>query len=164
MWGKDWIQAKTQAECYDYLFQCALEMHKLGLDASRPPGPPRLPAAAANGAAAKSEASASEDGPAAKRHKGLGYGTKLPKCVVLDIEGTVAPISFVADVMFPYAKQHARRHLEDNYAGEECQEDISSIRKQVWGAGGGSGYSRALTGWSAPKRFVNMVQLGVKEV
>ena len=32
------------------------------------------------------------------------YGTKLPTCVVLDIEGTVAPISFVADVMFPYAK------------------------------------------------------------
>ncbi len=42
MWGKDWIQAKTQAECYDYLFGLAVEMRKLGMDASRPPGPAPL--------------------------------------------------------------------------------------------------------------------------
>ena len=26
VWGKDWIQAKTQAECYDYLFDAAVRM------------------------------------------------------------------------------------------------------------------------------------------
>ncbi|MCA9562029.1 MAG: methylthioribulose 1-phosphate dehydratase [Myxococcales bacterium] len=32
VWGKDWVQAKTHAECYDYLFQTTLEMLRLGVD------------------------------------------------------------------------------------------------------------------------------------
>ena len=32
IWGKDWIQAKTQAECYDYLFEAAIKLKSLGLD------------------------------------------------------------------------------------------------------------------------------------
>jgi methylthioribulose-1-phosphate dehydratase len=32
VWGKDWIQAKTQAECYDYLFEAAVRMKQLGID------------------------------------------------------------------------------------------------------------------------------------
>lgn len=32
VWGKDWMQAKTQAECYDYLFQAAVRIKELGLD------------------------------------------------------------------------------------------------------------------------------------
>lgn len=39
MWGKTWIQAKTQAECYDYLFEAAVKMRQLGIDASQPPAP-----------------------------------------------------------------------------------------------------------------------------
>jgi len=38
VWGEDWIQAKTQAECYDYLFGAAVEMKKLGLDVAAKPG------------------------------------------------------------------------------------------------------------------------------
>ncbi len=35
VWGRDWVQAKTQAECYDYLFRAAAEMRRLGVtDAS----------------------------------------------------------------------------------------------------------------------------------
>jgi ribulose-5-phosphate 4-epimerase/fuculose-1-phosphate aldolase len=30
-WGRDWVQAKTQAECYDYLFRAAAELRKLGM-------------------------------------------------------------------------------------------------------------------------------------
>jgi len=33
VWGRDWVQAKTQAECYDYLFRAAAEMHRLGVTA-----------------------------------------------------------------------------------------------------------------------------------
>jgi ribulose-5-phosphate 4-epimerase/fuculose-1-phosphate aldolase len=32
IWGKDWVQAKTQAESYDFLFQAAVRMKQLGLD------------------------------------------------------------------------------------------------------------------------------------
>ncbi len=31
VWGKDWMQAKTQAECYDYLFEAAVRMKQLGI-------------------------------------------------------------------------------------------------------------------------------------
>ena len=31
IWGRDWINAKTQAECYDYLFRAAVEMKRLGI-------------------------------------------------------------------------------------------------------------------------------------
>lgn len=31
VWGSDWVKAKTQAECYDYLFRAAVEAHRLGL-------------------------------------------------------------------------------------------------------------------------------------
>lgn len=32
VWGPNWIKAKTQAECYDYLFEAAVKMKQLGLD------------------------------------------------------------------------------------------------------------------------------------
>jgi methylthioribulose-1-phosphate dehydratase len=31
VWGSDWVRAKTQAECYDYLFRAAVEMRRMGL-------------------------------------------------------------------------------------------------------------------------------------
>lgn len=34
IWGRDWVHAKTQAECYHYLFEAAVRMKQLGLDAS----------------------------------------------------------------------------------------------------------------------------------
>jgi len=33
VWGKSWAQAKTHAECYHYLFEAAVRMAELGLDA-----------------------------------------------------------------------------------------------------------------------------------
>ena len=34
VWGRDWIEAKTQAECLDYLFDVAVRMKALGMDPS----------------------------------------------------------------------------------------------------------------------------------
>ena len=34
VWGRDWTEAKTQAECYDYLFEAATRMRALGVDPS----------------------------------------------------------------------------------------------------------------------------------
>ncbi len=31
IWGTDWVQAKTQAECYDYLFRALVESQRMGL-------------------------------------------------------------------------------------------------------------------------------------
>ncbi|MCG8422793.1 MAG: methylthioribulose 1-phosphate dehydratase [Proteobacteria bacterium] len=37
VWGRDWVQAKTQAECYDYLFDAAVKMRQLGFEPSKEP-------------------------------------------------------------------------------------------------------------------------------
>lgn len=31
VWGRDWVQAKTQAECLDYLMRASVEAHRLGI-------------------------------------------------------------------------------------------------------------------------------------
>jgi len=41
VWGKDWRQAKTQAECYDYLFAAAIRMKELGYNPAENKGRPR---------------------------------------------------------------------------------------------------------------------------
>ncbi|KAF0901163.1 hypothetical protein E2562_038177 [Oryza meyeriana var. granulata] len=52
--------------------------------------------------------------------------------VVLDIEGTTTPISFVADVLFPYARDNVRRHLAATYGtSEETRADVALLRAQV---------------------------------
>ncbi len=42
----------------------------------------------------------------------ITFGGKL---ILLDIEGTVSPLAFVHDVMFPYARQHAGVYLATNW-------------------------------------------------
>ncbi len=39
IWGRDWVEAKTQAECYHYLFEAAVRMQELGLRADQPAAP-----------------------------------------------------------------------------------------------------------------------------
>lgn len=39
VWGRDWIEAKTHAECYHYLFEAVVRMAELGVDAGRPASP-----------------------------------------------------------------------------------------------------------------------------
>uniref|UniRef100_A0A7S3R9P0 Probable bifunctional methylthioribulose-1-phosphate dehydratase/enolase-phosphatase E1 n=1 Tax=Dunaliella tertiolecta TaxID=3047 RepID=A0A7S3R9P0_DUNTE len=146
VWGKDWIQAKTQAESYEYLFQAAVEMRKLGMDARRPPGPRSLPAAA-NSAAMNGSAEAP---PSKRARQTLANGHQpLPTAIVLDIEGTVAPISFVADKLFPYARDNVKQHLEAHYGSEECQEDIQAIRQQAAQDASGTGIPDGSAGQAA---------------
>ena len=38
VWGRDWVHAKTQAECYDYLFRSAAEMRRFGIPTAAPKG------------------------------------------------------------------------------------------------------------------------------
>ncbi|CAD6257123.1 unnamed protein product [Miscanthus lutarioriparius] len=117
VWGDSWISAKTQAESYHYLLDAAIKLYQLGIDWTTP-----------------------EHGPIAKRpHKTLSPGisngshaAESPvQCVVLDIEGTTTPISFVTDVMFPYARDNVRKHLTSTFDSEETKEDIKLLRLQI---------------------------------
>jgi len=184
VWGRDWVQAKTQAECYDYLFDAAVRMAALGIDASRPPAPLPLPAAANAAAAAAVDgkgnghgngngngADADADPPAAKRPcppppssgplaaaaRGAApqplspHRRRLPKAIVLDIEGTVSPLAFVAETMRPYCSEgRLRAHLEATYGSERTRADLALVRRQAEedaaaaaGGGGGGGDSSA---------------------
>jgi hypothetical protein len=56
---------------------------------------------------------------------------RQPAAIVLDIEGTIAPISFVTDTLFPYAQQHLEGHLQKTFALEETQTDIKMLQAEV---------------------------------
>ncbi|XP_010265717.1 PREDICTED: probable bifunctional methylthioribulose-1-phosphate dehydratase/enolase-phosphatase E1 1 [Nelumbo nucifera] len=53
------------------------------------------------------------------------------RCIVLDIEGTTTPISFVMDALFPYARDNVGKHLTATYETEETQYDIKLLRAQI---------------------------------
>ncbi|KAL1475176.1 hypothetical protein MTO96_020149 [Rhipicephalus appendiculatus] len=46
VWGDSWQRAKTMCECYDYLFDIAVQMKRLGMDPALPPQPQQSAAAA----------------------------------------------------------------------------------------------------------------------
>uniref|UniRef100_A0A7S1T1M1 Probable methylthioribulose-1-phosphate dehydratase n=1 Tax=Tetraselmis chuii TaxID=63592 RepID=A0A7S1T1M1_9CHLO len=124
VWGKTWMQAKTQAECYDYLFDIAARMKAAGIDYTT--GPCRPSAAEANG-----------DHSSSKKRKLEGTAAPLaPSFVVLDIEGTTSPMTYVADVLFPYAKKALRSHLEATWTTTETQDDVSALRALAASEGG----------------------------
>ena len=80
-------------------------MRQLGLDAGRPPAPPAPPAANGHGDGAERAAKKARLGAGVAASPG---GGRLPTALVLDIEGTIAGISYVTDVLFPYAAQRLR--------------------------------------------------------
>ncbi|KAL6890563.1 hypothetical protein ACP4OV_008818 [Aristida adscensionis] len=112
----------------------------------RNPGP--LKAAAASPLAARFAVPrrSGRHGPTA-RHGGIAGDGRRPRgapasaagfpqlssvqCVVLDIEGTTSPISFVTDVLFPYARDNVRRHLVATYGSDETTDDVALLRAQV---------------------------------
>ena len=50
--------------------------------------------------------------------------------ILLDIEGTTTPIAFVHDVLFSYARAHARDFLENNQDADEVRADIALLREE----------------------------------
>ena len=52
-----------------------------------------------------------------------GTGTSRVRALLLDIEGTTTPVSFVYDVLFPYA----RRHLHDYLAARAGTPELASV-------------------------------------
>ena len=119
VWGDNWIQAKTQFECYEYLFEAAVKMHQMGLDASRPP-------VVCNGLENGNNVLTKRDKKRQRRE-----GILDSKYIVLDIEGTVAPISFVAETLFPYAKSRLSSYFEEEWGSKTVEQDIILLREHV---------------------------------
>ncbi|KAK9209194.1 hypothetical protein WN944_001558 [Citrus x changshan-huyou] len=55
----------------------------------------------------------------------------LERCIVLDIEGITTPISFVSEVLSPYAHDNVGKHLSVTYDTAETEDDIKLLRSQV---------------------------------
>ncbi|XP_031255320.1 probable bifunctional methylthioribulose-1-phosphate dehydratase/enolase-phosphatase E1 2 isoform X2 [Pistacia vera] len=126
IWGDSWISAKTQAECYHYLFDAAIKLHQLGLDWSTP-----------------------THGPIHNIQGVWGCGVNLSRalkagsltldyviepsqcCVLLNIEGTMTPLSFVSNILFSYAHGNVEKHLAATFDSEETQDDIHLLRSQI---------------------------------
>ncbi|TYH35299.1 hypothetical protein ES332_D13G183300v1 [Gossypium tomentosum] len=128
VWGDSWISAKTQAECYHYLFDAAaIKLHHLGLDWSTPDHGPIQNVKGFSSINSVIKRVATKVGTVDSNFKLQPY----PRCIVLDIEGTTTPISFVTDVLFPYARDNVGRHLSATYDSAETQDDIKLLRSQV---------------------------------
>ena len=50
--------------------------------------------------------------------------------ILLDIEGTTTPIAFVTQVLFPYARQHLRSHLEEHAHSPAYGTVIAAFRSE----------------------------------
>lgn len=51
--------------------------------------------------------------------------------LLLDIEGTTTPITFVKDILFPYIKDHLEDYLSAHWEEDECKQDVHLLKKQV---------------------------------
>ncbi|KAJ1781226.1 enolase-phosphatase E1, partial [Coemansia sp. RSA 2399] len=51
--------------------------------------------------------------------------------VLLDVEGTTTPISFVHDVLFPYVANNAKEFLEQRWTDPEVQKHVRAIAAQA---------------------------------
>jgi methylthioribulose 1-phosphate dehydratase/enolase-phosphatase E1 len=101
VWGKTWEQAKRHGECLHYLFDAAIQIEKLGLTHMITK---KLTAVDC-------------------LHKRLSY-----RHLVLDIEGTLSPITFVKDVLFPYSLENLENYLTLHWNSPELESVISDLR------------------------------------
>lgn len=54
----------------------------------------------------------------------------ITRALLLDIEGTVTPISFVHDILFPFARTHLRDYLLQHSTAAAVLEDIAALLRE----------------------------------
>ncbi|CAI5732474.1 unnamed protein product [Hyaloperonospora brassicae] len=118
-WGDSWEAAKRHAECLHYLFETAIEMRKLNLDFTVPP----VSAVASNDSSL--EGVCAGESSSSKRSMAEQH-----KVVMLDIEGTTTPITFVHDVLFPYVTANVARFLEQTWDSADTKADVAALIAQ----------------------------------
>lgn len=64
----------------------------------------------------------------------------MTRGILLDIEGTTTPITFVYDVLFPFARAHVHEHLDNEAQQALRREHESDVRRGLtpppWSSGG----------------------------
>lgn len=58
-----------------------------------------------------------------------GYSDRI-KAILLDIEGTTTPVSFVVEQLFPFARQHLAAFLQSAGQTEAVQADLALLRQE----------------------------------
>jgi methylthioribulose 1-phosphate dehydratase/enolase-phosphatase E1 len=117
VWGDSWEAAKRHAECLHYLFEAAIEMRKLNLDYTVPP------VSSVNGSSLKRSRTEEPD------NRELSMAEKH-KVVMLDIEGTTTPITFVHDILFPYVTNNVGRFLAQTWGQPGTKADVAALVAQ----------------------------------
>jgi enolase-phosphatase E1 len=56
--------------------------------------------------------------------------SRKPSVILLDIEGTTTPISFVYETLFPYARAHLKQFLEEYADDEDVHRDLDLLIKE----------------------------------
>jgi methylthioribulose 1-phosphate dehydratase / enolase-phosphatase E1 len=159
IWGATWEKAKAQAECLHYLFEMALTMRSIGVDhgvapantadcnsapvvkesvavsvpaAGRAPKRPREDESGFHGAKHPSLMDQHSSSASASSSASDVPRVRDADVVLLDIEGCTTPISFVHQVLFPYARSHVRSFLEATFdSSDETRADLDAIEAQL---------------------------------
>ena len=152
VWGDSWEQAKRHGECLHYLFNVAIQKYNLKIspvyshlltndilndnsqevlenhDLERKrKRTPIHETYSSLGSIHKSCDICNKNYSNSHRGYAMGY-----KYIVLDIEGTTTPITFVKDVLFPYARDHVSHHLRTTWNNASTQHDIKSLCSQIF--------------------------------
>lgn len=123
IWGHDWIAAKTQAESYEYLFEAAVRMHAMGMDASVPPPAPSVIIGGGTATNGGGEVRAAKKPKKLSSNGTITSTERVPKAIVLDIEGTISPLAFVKETMYNYFKDNLQRYLDQYPSFCEAEQD-----------------------------------------
>jgi enolase-phosphatase E1 len=59
-----------------------------------------------------------------------GTTAAAPKLYLLDVEGTVAPLTLTSEVLFPYARAHLADFLKQNLATSDIQADLRLLAEE----------------------------------
>jgi enolase-phosphatase E1 len=55
---------------------------------------------------------------------------RAPRLYLLDVEGTVAPLTLTTDLLFPYARRNFAEFLEKNWKAKAVQEDLLLLAEE----------------------------------
>lgn len=75
--------------------------------------------------------------------------------ILLDVEGTTVPISFVYETLFPYSRKHMETYVREHYCDPEIKSALVQLRKESLSD---SAYGAPIVGEAADEsKYVNSV-------